>query len=85
FTCLNVHTGDHQVISLGLIRVKGYLPAEKAVELVDQRLLDFGIIRARDLVASTTDGASVMRKFGTLLDCLHQQCFAHALHLGVCD
>ncbi|QQP55760.1 Uncharacterized protein FKW44_000203 [Caligus rogercresseyi] len=26
-----------------------------------------------------------MRKFGTLLDCLHQQCFAHALHLGVCD
>ncbi|QQP40837.1 Hypothetical protein FKW44_015023 [Caligus rogercresseyi] len=26
-----------------------------------------------------------MRKFGTLLDCLHQQCFAHALHLGVRD
>ena len=79
-----MHTGQ-EVISLGLIRMNGSLPTERAVILIDQRLLDFGIIRKRDLVATTTDGASVMRKFGRLMDCQHQQCFAHALHLGVCD
>ena len=61
------------------------MPAEKAVELIDQRLKDFGIVRETDVIASTTDGASMMRKFGRLLGCEHQQCHAHGLHLAVVD
>ena len=80
-----MHRPNHEVIGLGLIRVTGLLPAEKAVELIDRRLLEFGIVRETDVIASTTDGASVMRKFGRLLGCEHQQCHAHGLHLAVTD
>ena len=59
------------------------MPAEKAVEIIDTRLSDFGIVRETDIIASTTDGASVMRKFGRLLKCENQSCHAHGLHLAV--
>ena len=32
-----------------------------------------------------TDGASVMTKMGKLCKPIHQICFAHAIHLAVCD
>ena len=66
-----------------MIRIGGSLSAESAVELIDTRLMAFGIIRDSDVIASTTDGASIMRKFGRLLDCEHQQCHSHGIHLAV--
>ena len=53
--------------------------------MIDKRLLEFGIVRETDVIASTTDGASMMKKFGRLLGCYHQLCIAHALHLAVTD
>jgi len=38
-----------------------------------------------DIVATTTDGVSVMKSFGTLICCVHQLCFAHGYHLAVMD
>ena len=60
-----------EVFSLGLIRVHGSMPAEKAVALVDERLEQFGLNRQKDIVATTTDGAAVMRKFGKIMQIKH--------------
>lgn len=68
-----------------MIRVQGSLPAEKAVDLVDARLLTFGLNRKKDIIGVVTDGAAVMQKFGRLLGIEHQQCHAHGIHLAVTD
>ena len=39
----------------------------------------------QDIVAATTDGASVMKSFGKMICCVHQLCFAHDYHLAVND
>ena len=52
--------------------------AEKAVEAVQNKLSGFGL-------ACVTDGASVMVKFGKIIDCDHQLCYAHGIHIAVCD
>ena len=38
-----------------------------------------------DIVAATTDGASVMKGFGKMISCAHQLCFAHGYRLAVTD
>ena len=38
-----------------------------------------------DIVSTTTDGASVMVKFGHLIKLLNHICCAHAIHLAVGD
>ena len=48
-------------------------------------LADFSLIPEKHIIACVTDGASVMKKFGYLFDALHQQCYAHGIHLAVCD
>ena len=55
------------------------------MELIDTRLSEFGIIREIDIIASTTDGAAMMKKFGRLLKCENQSCHAHGIHLAVVD
>ena len=37
------------------------------------------------IITNRADGASVMDKFGKLLPCEHIFCYAHTLHLAVCD
>ena len=39
----------------------------------------------KDVVATTTDGASLMAKFGKDACPEHVTCYAHAIHLAVCD
>ena len=36
-------------------------------------------------MACVTDGASVMEKFGKIINCDHLLCYAHVIHLSVCD
>ena len=71
--------------SLGLIRVKGSLRTERAIELVQERLHEYALSLNDDIVSTITDGASIMMKFGRETVPLHIFCLAHAIHLSVCD
>ena len=83
FMNINAHC-EGQTLNLGMVAIKGSMPAEIAKELTEKRLRDFGLDLFRDIVCSTTDGASVMVKYGKLLKpVLHLQCYNHAYHLAV--
>ena len=58
------------------------MTAEKTVVEVENKLSESSSSLSRHIV---TDGASAMVKFGRCADCEHQQCYAHAIHLAVCD
>ena len=75
---------DSDPVNLGMVRIKGSLPAERVANLVEGRLQEFGL-KMEDIVAATTDGASVMKSFGRMICCVHQLCFAHGYHLAVTD
>jgi len=47
YMCVNVHANT-QFWSLGMIRVHGSMPAEKCVELLEQKLSDFGLKSFRE-------------------------------------
>ena len=38
-----------------------------------------------NVVDCVTDGAAVMVKFGKYIVCGHKLCYAHGIHLAVCD
>ena len=81
---VNLHCDD-SFHSLGMIRIQGSMPSEKTAELVEERLNFFNLSLQSDIVATITDGASVMRKFGRITSPIHVTCLAHAIHLSVCD
>ena len=72
-------------ISLGLVRIVGGLKAERALELCKKRVEEFGLNFHEDIIATSTDGAAVMIKFGRLSLLLHFTCLAHGIHLAVTD
>ena len=80
---VNLHYDPHPV-NLGMVRIKGSIPAERVENLVKGRLHEFGL-KMEDIVAATTDGASVMKSFGRMICFVHQLCFAHGYHLAVTD
>ena len=54
--------------------------------MLKEKLAKFGVIPVVHVVASTTDGAKVMEKFGKIMKPVwHQLCYAHAIHLPVND
>ena len=83
--CVNLHDERHEAVSLGMIRVCGSMPAVTALDLVDERLMQYGLSRERHIVGLVTDGASVMAKLGRLTGVEHQQCHSHGIHLAVTD
>ena len=84
YMSVNVHCGA-DTWGLGVIRCHGSMPAEKCVEVLDEKLRTFDIDLNRHIVCVCTDGASVMKKFGRLIPCMQQLCMAHGLHLAVMD
>ncbi|GFY20671.1 transposable element Tcb2 transposase [Trichonephila clavipes] len=46
---------------------------------------EFGIITEKHIVACVTEDASMMVKFGKIMSCEYHLCYAHAIHLAVCD
>ena len=68
-----------------MVAISGRMTAEKTVEKVDNNLSEFSLSLSRHIVAVVTDGASTMVKFGRCVHCEHQKCYAHAIHLAVCD
>lgn len=87
FMNVNVHGQGGKVWGLGLTRVYGLANAEKCQSIVEDTLSKFQL-SLNNINSATTDGAAVMVKMGKSLskaDVLHQLCFAHGLHLAVCD
>ena len=80
---VNLHYDLHPV-NFGMVRIKGSIPAERVENSVKGRLHEFGF-KMEDIVAATTDGASVMKSFGRMICCVHQLCFAHGYHIAVTD
>lgn len=85
---INIHNKDFDMAkykNLGLVRIQGSMPAEVGTQLLQQRLSDFGLILEDDIIAFTTDGASVMVKMGRNFDGHHQLCLAHGIQLAVLE
>ena len=86
FCAVNVHLKGGRHHGIGMIRGKGKLDASALESMLKRKLVEFGISPTFHVVASTTDGATVMEAFGRLMfPTLHQLCYAHALHLAVTD
>lgn len=81
---INLHSKQKHY-NLGLVRIHGSCTAEHAIGLVKDRLQSFSINLESDVIAMTTDGASVMVKIGRLVPCFQQLCFAHGIQLAVVD
>ena len=84
---INIHSKDLEPVyykNLGLLRIEGSMPADVGTQLLQQHLNNFGL-SLEDIIAFTTDGASVMVKMGKNFDGHHQLCFAHGIQLAVLD
>ena len=82
---VNLHHHSAKPIGLGMIRIKGSLPADKAAQMVKDQLEKFGLSEERHIVAIVKDGARVMVKMGEHFEAFQQLCMAHGIHLAVCD
>ena len=83
---INVHdVNEHW--SLEMIRVSHSLNYSRIIEMVSKRLEEFDLDFMVHIVGCTTDGASVMVKFGKEITSFsyHQQCISHCIHLAACD
>ena len=82
---LNIHVYyiDEDSDNLGLVRIVGSCISETLLQLVAEKLKCFGLDYAKDIVATTTDGASVMLKFGRLSGSEMQLCYSHAVQLSI--
>ncbi|GFS35145.1 uncharacterized protein NPIL_538571 [Nephila pilipes] len=68
-----------------MLRISGSFSAENCVKAVETKLKEFGIITEKHIVACVTDGASMMVKFEKIMSCENHLCYAHAIHLTVCN
>ncbi|GFT53265.1 BED-type domain-containing protein [Trichonephila clavipes] len=82
---INVHFNEGEIFNLGMLRISGFFSAEKCVKAAETKLQEFGITTEKHIVACVTDGASMMVKFGKIMSCEYHLCYAHAIHLAVCD
>lgn len=76
--------GGRVFYNLGLVRISDSMPAVKCLQLLTDRLAEYGLDLS-DIFAFCTDGARLMTRVGKDADILHQTCFAHGIHLAVCD
>ena len=81
---LNVHNATN-FQSLGLVRINGSMNTEKAIQFVRDHLEKFHLNLDNDIIATITEGASVMMKFGKTTTPIHIACLANAIHLYICD
>jgi len=81
---INVHVKGGMFWSLGLIREEGSMLVEKCVALMERKLAEFGLNLSRDIVCICTDGATVMKKVGKLIDAEQQLWYAHGVQPAVC-
>ncbi|GFV15889.1 BED-type domain-containing protein [Trichonephila clavipes] len=82
---INVRFNEGEIFNLGMLRISGSFSAANCVKAVETKLQEFGIITEKHIVACVTDGASMMVKFRKIMSCEYHLCYAHAIHLAVCD
>ena len=61
YAAVNIHMPKGVPLGLGQVRIRGKLDAPAAAELVRKKLAKFGLDVKCDIVANTTDGASVSK------------------------
>lgn len=81
---VNVHSVE-SCWNLGLIRIVGSMSAQSCFQLLTSKLDEFNISIQNDVIGVTTDGPSIMVRFGTFFEAEHQLCLAHAVQLAVID
>ena len=59
---------------MGLIPIDGAFPAEKNLEMLRERLAEFGLNLEKDVVGPSNDGCSAMLKLGTLIKNIQALC-----------
>ena len=64
-----------------LFKISSSFPAE----IVERRLDEFNVSLKKHVVACVIDCTDVMVNFWKSIPCEHQLCFAHCIHLAVCD
>lgn len=82
---INLHGKDGKVYNLGLTFIPGKCGAPETRIIVDTVLADFNINFEHDIVAATSDGPNVMKKFGRESPAEMVLCMNHAIHLAVTD
>ena len=80
---INLHDSEGKTYNLGLVRILGSCTSEKILNMVNERLLNFGLNLEDHIVGATSDGAAVMVKFGRLAPSICQLCLNHAMHISV--
>ena len=82
---INVHC-QNDVINLGFMTILEPYGAENILQLLEKQLADFGITNMQiSVVSIVSGGASVMKKLVKISQLNHQLCYAHGVHLAVCD
>lgn len=85
FLGVSIHDGTAPT-QIKMIKIPtGSFKSENVVELVQGCLDSIGLDLRSDIIASTNDGAAVMKKYARLLGIIIQLCLNHAIHLGVTD
>ena len=86
YCVVNAHLKGGKHFGIGMMRGKGKLDARKIARMLRSKLVKFGLNSDIHVVATTTDGATVMEAFGRqMAPCEHQLCYAHCIHLSVND
>ena len=81
---INVHQDKDKYWNFGMIAIGGCMTAGKIVEEVQNKLSVLTLSLSRH-IALATEGASAMAKLRQCVDCEHQLCYTHTIHLAVCD
>ena len=79
---VNLHS-DGKSYCLGLIPIFASATSSNIFSLLQQKLMEFNV-PLRKIIATTNDGAAVMKKIQFLAGIEMQLCYAHAIHLGKC-
>ena len=82
YLCLNLHCLDKCHYGLGMIRINGSVPSERAVIIVNDKLNECNLNLTNDIIECITDGTSVMKKMGQEMGVTHQLCHCHGIHLA---
>ena len=84
YLTVTLHYGTEDYDNLRMARVFGSQASVTLKNAIEEKLNEFGL-NWNHIVACTTDGASIMKRMGSLMLSLHGICLSHAIHLAVCD
>ena len=82
FSAVSLHPSVGRPMKIGMMRIKGSLPADKAASELKKKLNEYDITENLHVVANTTDGAAVMKAMGRHFTSIHQLCHSHGIHLA---